>query len=81
MLYTTLRTIQHHTHFPRYVKMELFRKNNIDVFCLDLRRFYATSLFPNIYGTIINQYQNITGHYKTCRDRWYEQKKTFYEFK
>lgn len=79
MLFITLKTIQHHNHFPRQVEMELFRKTNTDVFCLDLRHFQATSLFADIYGTILNQYQNITGCYKTCRDTL--QKKTFYEFK
>lgn len=69
------------THFPRYVEMELFRKSNTDVFCLDLRHFQAMSLFADIYSTIINQYQSITGPYKACRDTWYEQKKTFQEFK
>lgn len=76
MLFITLKTIQPHTHFARYVEIELFRKSNIDVFCLDLRHFQATSLFADIYVTTVNQYQNITGCYKTYRGTWYEQKKT-----
>lgn len=61
--------------------MELFRKSNTDVFYLDLGHFQATTLFADIHGTIINQYQNITGCYKTQKHTQYEQKKTFYEFK
>lgn len=55
--------------------MEVFRKSNTDVFCLDSRHFQASTLFAEIYGTIINQHKSRTGHYKTCVDIKYEERK------
>lgn len=57
--------------------MEVFRKSNTDVFCLDIRHFQACSLFAEIHGTIIDQHKSRTGHYKTYMDIKYEERKHF----